>query len=77
MTTKKAKKKPQAFHSERARLITLFKALGVVEMLALDIVMESQAYESPEETTSKRANLIVREIDAALNIVAEMIREGE
>jgi len=77
MTTKKAKKKPQAFHSERVRLITLFKALGVVEMLALDIVMESQVYESPEETTSKRANLIVREIDTALNIVAEMIREGE
>lgn len=77
MTTKKAKQKPQSFYSDRARLLTLFNALDIANMLALDIVMEIKAYESPEETTGKRANLIVRELDLAMTIVSGMLKEGE
>ncbi len=69
---KKQKKAPAFDEVLLIQLEGLARGLSIVEMLALDILIEFEAYGSPEETTGLRADLIIEQIDVARRIVATM-----
>lgn len=59
------------------QLEALARGLSIVEMLALDILIEFEAYGAPEETTGLRADLIIEQIDTTRRIVATMQAQAE
>ena len=75
--TKKPKKTPALDEVLLIQLEALARGLSIVEMLALDILIEFESYGAPEETTGLRADLIIEQIDTARRIVATMQAKAE
>lgn len=74
---KKQKKPKQIDEVLLIQLEGLARGLSIIEMLALDIIIEIEAYGSPEETTGLRADLIIEQIDIARRIVATVQAKAE
>lgn len=74
---RKQKKPKQLDEVLLIQLGGLARRLSIIEMLALDIIIESEAYGSPEETTGIRADLIIEQIDTTRRIVATMQAKAE